>query len=279
LYTPRFTLFVAVAILAACGDSRYGIDGQIALNTDQAPQRIAILDSTASAKITRIHELFTVSADSLEKCFRDSLASIDEILAAAEKPIEQASRRLRSSSANYAEAFKLMETYRSFGGNRIFGSVDRKESTATLLEEISDRFYKGKAFSLETGGHIRRTIREKLVPAENRVARARDVLARLKKQRNQWTKTRVEVEGRIAVSRKELVKGFNIRVVDRIEGGVLRETDVDSDGAYRFDKLSAGKYHLYLRPPTPKLVEIQVDGHKHIRISSDAPSPLIDDRT
>ena len=272
-------MLAAAAILAACGDSRYGIDGQIILNTDHKPRRIAILDSTASAKITKIHELFTASADSLEICFRDSLANIDQILKTAKKPIEKARRRLRSSIANYEKTFKLVETYRSFGGNRIFESVDRKKSTVALLEENSDRFYKGKAFSLETGQQIRRTIRKKLVPAESRVARARNSLARLKEERNLWTNTRDEVEGRIVVSRKLLVKRFNTRVADRIEGGVLREADVDSGGTYQFDNLPAGRYYLYLRPPTPKLVEIHVDGHKHIRISSDAASPLIDDKT
>jgi hypothetical protein len=266
-------ILAVVLALAACGDSRYKIHGQIALNADH----VAILDSTASVKITKIHELFTASADSLEKSFQDSLSSIDATLKQAEKPIKQAQRRLRSSNANYAEAFRLMETYLSFGGNKIFGSPDRKETTTKLLEEISDRFYKGKAFSLETGGQIRRTIREKLIPAERRVARARNGLAKLRKERDRWSSVREEVAGRVAVSRKELVKRFNSRVIDRIEGGVLQEAVVDSNGDYQFSRLPAGRYHLYLRLPTAKLVEVHVDGHKHVRITSKDQSPLIDD--
>lgn len=276
MYSPRFVLLVTIAAfsLSACGDSRYGIDGQIT-STSALPHGIAILDSTASHKISGIHKLFTASADSLARSFRDSLATLDSALLGAQRPIAQAGRRLRSLTADYANSFKLMEAYRSFGGNSIFGPEDRKEPTDKLLDEIANRFYKGKTFSLEIGRQIRTTIRETLIPAEKRVNRARNTLGRLKNEHELRARARKEVEGQVSSFTSALVSRFNRRVIDRIEGGVLREAAIDSSGEFHFDHLPQARYHLYLRGSSPKLVEIQVDGHKRVRITGEDPSPLI----
>ena len=170
-----------------------------------------------------------------------------------------------------------MKGFTSFGGNPIFESADRKVSTHKLLEEIADRFYRGKAFSLETGGQIRRMIRETLVPAEKRVVRAIGNLSRLKKEHGAHVAIREAVAGRITTSKKALLDRYNRRVIDRLEGGVIREAAVDTAGRYRFDQVPRGRYYLYTSSLRPKLVEILVDGHRRIRVLQDDPSPLAKD--
>jgi len=239
------------------------------------PSRIALLDSTTSQKVTTLHKLYTTSSDSLAQSVSDALLAIDEELSNMGTPNKTGERRLRSARNAYSGAFKAMEVHVSFGGNQVFGGEDQKVRTEVLLEEIQDRFYKGKAFSLETGSQIRRTIREKLVPAEKRVDRAAVQLRKLQSARKVVQNRRNTVEQAVSATEADLVASYNQRVLDRIEGGVLKETELDSTGSYTFEKLAKGRYHLFLRTQEPKLLGILLNGHRRVLVAPNDPSPLI----
>ncbi len=270
-------IVLALLAIPACGEARYRVEGLLCLGEGENPSRIAILDSTASRKIQDIHQLYASAADSLFRSFADSLSAINAVLASQKKPIAQAERRLKARQSQYATTFTAIKAFKSFGGNAIFDSSDRQVPTQKLLEEIADRFYRGKSFSLEAGAQIRRMIREKLVPAEKRITRARNVLGRLRKEHASHNTIREAVAGQITTAKSALLDHYNRRVIDRLEGGVIRETAVDTTGYYRFDQVPHGRYHLYAPSRLPKLVEILVDGHRRIRILQDDPSPLVKD--
>jgi len=260
---------------SACGDAHYRLDGQVDEAFADIPSRLALLDSTASQKVTTLHKLYTTSSDSLARSISDALLLIDKELSNTDTPIKTGERRLRSARNAYSGAFKGMEMHVSFGGNRVFGREDQKVRTEVLLEEIQDRFYKGKAFSLETGSQIRRTIREKLIPAEKRVDRAGVQLQKRQSARKVVQSRRKTVEQAVSATEADLVASYNRRVLDRIEGGVLTETELDSTGNYSFGNLAEGRYHLFIRTPEPKLLGVLLDGHRRVLMSPGDPSPLI----
>ena len=269
------TLSILILVLQACGEARYRVESVIHPLDGAVPAHIAILNSTAARKIAEIHLLYASASDSLKQTFADSLSAIDKVLAAQAKPIQRAARRLRNARGAYAVAFKAMNVFTSFGGNQVFDSADQKVSTRKLLEDIADRFYRGKAFSLETGGQIRRTIRKKLVPAEQRVASASGALNRLRDERKIQEELREAVAGEVAISMASLLEVYNRRVIDRLEGAVIREVSADSSRVYRFEQVPTGKYHLYTREPKVAFVEVIVKGHRRFRILENAPSPLV----
>lgn len=271
------SLLLLILGLSACGEPRYRLEAESVPGDASAdsPPRIALLDSTASTKIEDVHSLYRDAAEELTREFADSLASIDRALADLEEPVSRAERRLRTARNNYAVIFKEMFAFTSFGGNPIFDRSDRNVATKKLLEEIADRFYRGKAFSLETGRQIRTMIREKLIPAETKVVRARTALARLQQQQKREESLRAEVAGQIDEAKQELVTQYNRRVVDRLAGAVMREAVMDSSGVFRFDLVPQGRFHLYTPGETPTLVDVLVDGHRRVRLHKNDPSPLI----
>jgi hypothetical protein len=276
--STSFWLLSLTGFLTCCSEPRYLVEADFASAEAVDASRIAILDSTATLKINELRNLYHMSADSLVRQFADSLSSIDSVLTLQDKPISQAERRLHISRGNYAAAFKEMQSFMSFGGNPIFESSDRKVSTKDLLEDISDRFYRGKAFSLETGRQIRSKIRSRLVPAESRVARTGNRLAQLKRERKADETRRDKVAGKIAEAKAELLEGFNRRVIDRLAGAIIREVTADSAGIFSFDRVPPGRFHLYRPSSAPTLVEVLVDGHLRVRLSPTDPSPLIQER-
>jgi len=271
-------ILVCVAALASsgCGDPKYllEIEQTESPEASSAP-RVAILDSKAAVKIEEIHLLYTQAADSLDRQFADSKASLDAELETKSKPVKDAERRLRIARNLYTTAFRAMLTFQSFGGNAIFDRSDERVMTEDLLEEISDRFYKGKAFSLETGARIRSKIRESLIPAEKRVINARNAVTRAKRAQRRVADLREKVAGELSGAKQQLLNQFNGRVIDRLAGAIIRDAGPDSSGFYRFDLVTTGRFHIYVPGSNPILVEIVVDGHRRIQLRGDAPSPLI----
>ena len=214
-------ILVCVVALASsgCGDPKYllEIEQTESPEASSAP-RVAILDSKAACKIEEIHLLYAQAADSLDRQFADSKASLDAELETKSKPVKDAERRLRIARNLYTTAFRAMLTFQSFGGNAIFDRSDERVMTEDLLEEISDRFYKGKAFSLETGARIRSKIRESLIPAEKRVINARNAVTRAKRAQRRVADLREKVAGELSGAKQQLLNQFNGRVIDRLAG-------------------------------------------------------------
>ncbi len=277
LVPSKYSLLFLFSVVChpACGDARYRLDGQVDEAFADIPSRIALLDSTASQKVTTLHKLYTTASDSLRQSITEALLLIDEELSNTAPPIKTGERRLRSARNAYSDAFKAMAVHVSFGGNLVFGREDQRVRTEVLLEEIQDRFYKGKAFSLETGSQIRRTIRKKLIPAEKRVDRVGVQLRKLQSARKVVQSRRNTFEQAVTATEGNLIVNYNRRVLDRIEGGVLTETELDSTGSYSFENLAEGRYHLYLRTNEPKLLGVLLDGHRSVLMTPGDPSPLI----
>jgi len=269
----RVYLLALCLLLAACGTPRYRVEVQ--LDRSDQPDRVALLDSTASRKIQAIHTLYKNAADSVAQVFADSLADLDTMIEGQMAPITKAERRLKTTVDRYASAFREGYGYQSFGGNAIFDASDRKVSTKDLLEDISDRFYRGKTFSLETGRLIRGWIRNKLIPAERNVRQARQTVARLKNARDALKVEREALAGRVSGAKLRLVDGYNRRVLDRLEGAVVLESIPDAQGTCSFGFLLPGKYHIYAPSVTPAVLPVVVMGHSRFIITQEAPSPLL----
>ena len=270
---PRL-LFLCLVLLCSCGDARYRLDGQIPSTSPQ----VALLDSAATDKVRRLHTLYKTAQDSILQIADGEIADVHSRLRESEDALSSAKRRLNDTFTRYRKAFERIKRFESFGGNPIFTDADGRISTKELLTEIADRFYKGKAFSLETGAEIRSFIRESLVPAEQRVSRARRGLRKVEEGRN--TDEAIIVARRRALKENQarLLDFYNQRIVDTLTGAVLAMAPADSSGYYRFDLLSPARYHLYLEKPSHTLTTIDLHGHGRRDLDpANAHSPLLTD--
>ncbi len=224
---------------------------------------MSLLDSTAVRVVDSLREAYAQALKDLRKAteaVRDSLsagsASVDESLA-------RASRRYQTARGRYRTAFEGIKRFKSFGGNPIFSDADLKVSTATLLEDTADRFYRGKAFSLETEGEIRQFIRNRLVKLEREVNRARSAVARLRKSSAGNTTALKAVEADYEKRRVSLRERFNREILTELQARVSYRTAVDSTRRYLFGRLPAGRYHLYAPDPLPQawLLPLELRGH------------------
>ncbi len=266
------SLVLGLILLCSCGDARYRLDGRIPPTSG----RVALLDSAATGKVERLHLLFSSAQDSTERIAEREIADILSRLSESEDDLRSSRRRLNDASTRYRKTFERIKGFESFGGNRIFTDADQRVSTKNLLSEIADRFYKGKAFSLETGGEIRTFIRESLVPAERRVTRARRALKRVEAGRQDDEATIVKRRETLKDERAGLVVIYNQRILDTLTGAVLAVAPADSSGYYRFDTLSPARYHLYLESPGHVLTTIDLRTHSRRDLSAGPEhSPLL----
>tara|TARA_Y100000588_G_scaffold193803_2_gene207907 strand:+ start:4424 stop:5257 length:834 start_codon:yes stop_codon:yes gene_type:complete len=267
----RLTL-LGIIFLCCCGDARYRLDGHVPETTSH----VELLDGAATEKIVRLRTLYASAFDSLADVADAEIADVRARLDESESDLEAAKRGVNRASARYRQTFEKMKQFESFGGNPIFGDEDRRVSTRELLSEIADRFYKGKAFSLETGGEIRSFIRESLVPSEQRVSRARRRLRRVESSRETDEAAIVARQGFLVKEQDQLRDIYNQRILDTLTGAVQASAQADSNGYYRFDTLSPARYHLYLRDPVHSLSTVDLVQHTRRDLDpQEADSPLL----
>ena len=245
---------------SGCADPAYRLDGNVVTQAGG----VAILPNSAEGMLDSLrdtHRKALVSLQQTTAARRDSLSADGKDI---ESNLARARGRVRSAQKSYYSAFEGIRRFRSFGGNAIFATEDRNIKTKKLLEEIADRFYKGKAFSLETETELRRFIRSRLASVEKKMTRAKSSLTKVKRSRGGNVGELEQLEEDLAKAQRELMEAVNDRILAGLEKMVLRRAKVDSTGSFTFDRLPPGRYYLYAPYPLPSgwLVPIHLEGHR-----------------
>jgi len=150
--------FCLAFFIFGCGLPHYRLEGKVS----ELVGEVILLDSMAVSVLDSIQMSYHAEVKTIAGKRAAALDSLTKGTSARNRPIVTAHRRYNEARAKYREVFGRLSRFRSFGGNPIFSNEDRGISTKKLLAEISDRFYNGRAFSLEIEGQIRRYIRQNL---------------------------------------------------------------------------------------------------------------------
>lgn len=258
----RFSIiagFCLAIFVGGCGEARYRLEGKAPDGTEV----VMLLDAAAQDSARLIRERYHQEMGDLQKNTQIALDSLQTGSVSLNRPLAQARLQYKNARKRYREAFSRLSEFTSFGGNPIFSNDDLAVKPNTLLSEIADRFYEGKAFSLETEGEIRRYIREQLVPLEKTVNRARTRVNSLQRSQKGSARAQGQVEADFQAQRAGLLDRSNQAILAGLDKRKLLETSVDSTGAFVFSDLSVGRYHLYVPEPLPQawLVPFEMQGH------------------
>ena len=252
---------IPCVFVIGCGHPHYRLDGRVPGGVSE----VGLLDGGAPALVDSLRSSHQQALQDLERWVQAARDSLTADQTAAGEPLAGARAKYESARQRYRSAFERMMRFRSFGGNPIFTGADRDVGTSTLLDEIADRFYRGRAFSLETEGEMRRYIRDRLVGLEQNVERARSAVARLQKAGKGRARAREAVESDYARRRMEAVERGNRELLSALEKRRIHWTAPDSAGAYLFPRLPAGRYCVYVPEPLPQAWLIPVDLQGHTR--------------
>jgi len=261
---------VLAVFLIGCGHPSYRLSGGAQL------QQVSLLDSTTQISVDSLHAEFRHMMDFLGK---SEVAAMDSIAKSASElgpTILNAQQALRRAKDKYASVFEQMQRFRSFGGNSVFSSEDVGVSTEKLLKEIPGRFYKGRAFSLETEGQIRNFIRRELVPLENEVNQAQYRVNRLRQTRSGRSKAKDEMAELFQEKKLRLIESANDDIQKTIAQHRVEDTQVDSMGQYSFSNIKRGVYYLTGgdKDSTDYLIQVLVSAHTYQKISAQIGKPI-----
>jgi len=263
--------FVLAVFLMGCGQPSYRLSGDAQL------QQVALLDSATSVSVDSVRLEFEQLIDFLAKSEVAALDSISKSASELGPAILKAQQALRQAQEKYARVFEKMQRFRSFGGNPVFSSEDVGVSTQKLLNEIPGRFYKGRAFSLETEGNIRRFIRNELVPLEAEVNQAESRVRRFRNAKSGRSKEKEEMAEEFIEKRRRVTEAANEDVRSVIQQHRLVVTDVDTAGHYSFSNIKQGKYYLAGGDldSTDYVIQVVVSAHTHQNISAQIGKPIL----
>lgn len=251
--------FCLVIFVGGCGEARYRLEGK----APDGIEVVMLLDAAAQESVRLIQERYHQEMGDLKKNTQIALDSLQAGSVSLNRPLAQARLQYQNARRRYREAFSGLSRFTSFGGNPIFSNDDLALKANTLLSEIADRFYKGKAFSLETEGEMRRYIRKQLVPLERTINRARTRVNSLQRSQKGSARAREQVEADFQAQRAGLLDRSNQAILAGLGERKLLEVSVDPTGAFVFSDLSVGRYHLYVPEPLPQawLVPFEMQGH------------------
>ena len=254
---------ILAVFLVGCWPSVYRLDGT-------APVRqVALLDSAAKQSVDSVRVEFQHMLAMVAKSEIAAIDSMNKSASSLGPAIRQAERKLRDARASYKTTFQKMAQFRSFGGNPVFSDDDVNVSTKKLLTEIAERFYKGRAFSLETEGQIRKFIRQELVHREAEVNQARSRVVRLKRSQKGRSEATTEIEAQTREKRNQLLKATNKEIQDVIWQHHLLLSEVDQNDRFSFEGIAPGAYYLSsgIRDSISFIVPVSIDAHTHTKLS------------
>lgn len=259
--------FYLAFLLLGCGTPVYQLDGKVF----EAAKIVCLLDSTALEQVDFLVQKYQTNRQNLTKAHQASLDSLTSATKSLNGPISTAQRVCQTAEEKYQRAFGRMLLFRSFGGNPIFTQDDMTMSAQSLLSEIADRFYKGRAFSLETEGEVRRYIQQELVPIEQEVKRAQGRLAQLKRSKSGRSDQREQLEKAFEEKKKGLIQSTNEAIQLVFKKSTLLQAEVDKTNGYRFDHLPVATYCLYVPQNESKgiLLTLSFTGHMRQNFNRD----------
>jgi hypothetical protein len=251
--------------LASCGRPAYRLDGRV----PEGVSAVSLVDTSASGMLDSVRSACDASLGALERDHRSAVDSLEGGMSEIGDRRAKAQAAYRSAEAAYRDAFSGLARFRSFGGNPIFSDADREVATSVLLQEIADRFYKGKAFSLETEAELRRFIRARLVPAERALNRARNASAAARRAQTGAARAQEELAAEHGRKRAAAVARHNEAIRQGLATRILRTAQVDSTGSFLFPKVPEGVYLLYSGDALPDgwLIPLTVSGHRRQELS------------
>lgn len=263
-------VFLAV-FLIACGQPEYSLRGHAEIRS------VVLLNRSAHAIVDSIQADYARLSDLLVQAEKSAVDSMQQHASSLGPSIRRAQNELREANERYAQTFKETVRFRSFGGNPIFSEEDANISTDKLLSEISGRFYKGRAFSLETEGQMRRFIREKLVPIEKIAQDARYRLTRLRRSQTGRQNATGDIEAEYEIKRANLLLNTNIEISQALETVMLAEAKVDSSGQFAFDGIGSGAYFLFggQADSLDYIVPVRVTSHVYQALVPEAGLPIL----
>lgn len=230
---------ILAVFLMGCGPPEYRLDGASQMN------HVMLLDPGAKRAVDSLQADFVHVIDLLALSEASAIDSMKKSASSLGPSIQRAQRSLRDAQGKYKTEFQKMQRFRSFGGNPVFSSEDVGVTTKKLQAEILGRFYKGKAFSLETQGQIRSFIRKELVPLEKQVNQAKSRVNRLRRTRSGRTKSTGEIVVQYQKKRHQLLEETNLKIKHAILEHKKRAVQTDSVGEYVFERIPFGQYNLY----------------------------------
>jgi hypothetical protein len=270
----RYLLTAAGLVLAVflmgCGHPSYRLNGGAQL------QRVALLDSTTQVSVDSIQTEFEHLMESLAKSEVAAMDSISKSASELGPTILKAQQALHRAKEKYASVFEQMHRFRSFGGNPVFSGDDVGVSTEKLLNEIPGRFYKGRAFSLETEGRIRSFIRSDLVPIENEVNQAQYRVKSLRNAKSGRSKKREEMVDLFQEKKRHLIQATNEDIRNTIHQHRVNVVNVDTTGHYSFSNIDRGVYYLAGgdQDSTDYMIQVVVSAHTLQNISLQIGKPI-----
>ncbi len=196
-----------------CGHPHYRLDGRVPGGVSE----VGLLDGGAPAVVDSLRSAHQQTMQDLDRWVQAARDSLVAVGSAAGKPLAAARAKYKTARQRYRSAFVRMMRFRSFGGNPIFTGADRDVSTSTLVDEIADRFYRGRAFSLETEAEMRRYIRDRLEGLEGNVSRARTAVTTLQEAGKSRAQAQEAVESDYARRRVDAIERGNRELLSAIE--------------------------------------------------------------
>ena len=264
----RKTGLCLVFFVVGCSEPTFRLVG-----TAPGPiEQVALLDSSAIGVVQQAHAQFRDRLSELSELQSGALDSLSNRAESLKGPIAAAQRRFREAQNKYRQAFAGLQRYRSFGGNPVFTEEDMDVRPEKMLSEIADRFYNGRAFSLEVESRMRVYIRETLVPLNRDVRVLRARVRQLQRSQSGSKEARDEVLAAFSQRREALVEQTNEHILDKVSQRLLDEAKVDSTGTFAFHPVKKGRYCLYAPHPLPKayLILLNVQQHTYQDLAASA---------
>ena len=248
-------------ITGACGPSTYRLDG----SAPEGVSAVALLDTRAFGLLDSLKANYALALSDLKRSSAARFDSLTQDAANSGDRLRTASATLSERRSEYRSAFKGLGRFRSFGGNPIFSDADAEVATGVLLEEIADRFYKGKAFSLETEAEIRRFIRSRLVTKEKAVRRARATVLQARRSETGAAKAKEDLHAAVDQEYRELRAVHNDAIREALASAIGHTAATDSSGSFLFGGIPAASYALYATDAHPGSWLIPVPLQEHRR--------------
>ncbi len=245
-----------------CGQPAYRLEGRV---SGEIPE-VNLLDDGALELVRSLQDDYERELEDLGLNTQSRQDSLDVDLKSLQSSLAKARANYEPYWRRYRSAFDDMKRFKSFGGNPVFSEEDVNIDVKRLLEEITDRQYGGKVFSLETKGQIRNFIRSRLIPLQKQVNRSRARLARVERHISDNRKQVKRLGDSQSLLNSRLKETHAQIIGEKLQSRIIRKAQVDSNGYYRFQRIPAAHYQVYASHRLPEIWLVSVDVSAHMKL-------------